>query len=139
MIQIIVTYKVCAAPYDPFVLGTVLYASFILVTNLWCTLLIIYRIVTVIRAGNNAGGGLGTYRHVIELLVESAALYSIFAILYVICFARHNAAFYYFTILATIAKVCSYSFCVFAFNIHHIGSCTDTPRWTHCSRSFSST
>ncbi|KAK0224597.1 hypothetical protein EDD85DRAFT_858365 [Armillaria nabsnona] len=104
VIQIIVTYKVCAAPYDPFVLGTVLYAPFILVTNLWCTLLIIYRIVTVIRAGNNGGGGLGTYRHVIELLVESAALSSIFAILYVICFARQNAAFYYFTILAASAK-----------------------------------
>ncbi|PBK76372.1 hypothetical protein ARMSODRAFT_1011634 [Armillaria solidipes] len=104
VVQIIVIYKICAAPYDPFILGTVLYASFILVTNLWCTLLIIYRIATVIRAGNSAGGGLRTYHHVIELLVESAALYSIFAILYVACFARQNAAFYYFNILAAIAK-----------------------------------
>ncbi|KAK0496163.1 hypothetical protein EDD18DRAFT_1353828 [Armillaria luteobubalina] len=64
-----------------YVLVFVLYLSLILVTTIWCTILIIYRILTVGRASNGIGGGLGVYRHVIEVLVESSVLYSSILIL----------------------------------------------------------
>ncbi|KAG7448677.1 uncharacterized protein BT62DRAFT_721375 [Guyanagaster necrorhizus] len=60
-------------------LGVILYSSLILVTTLWCTFLIIYRILTVTI---NSDGGIGPYRHIIEILVESSLLYSASLILY---------------------------------------------------------
>ncbi|KAK0497473.1 hypothetical protein EDD18DRAFT_1162374 [Armillaria luteobubalina] len=59
------------------------YLTCILVTTLWCTILIVFRIVTVIRANNGANTRLGDYRHVIEVLVESSALHSATLIIYV--------------------------------------------------------
>ncbi|KAK0216473.1 hypothetical protein EDD85DRAFT_870584 [Armillaria nabsnona] len=80
------------------------YSSCVLATTLWCTLLIIYRIVTVARAGNGAGGGLRAYRHVLEVLIESSALYSISLILCTAFFARNVDAIIYFDALAGIAR-----------------------------------
>ncbi len=71
-------------------LNTVLYATFSLVTALWCTLLIIYCILRAGQANSGVESGLGAYQHVIEILVESSALYSVCLIIYVACFARNN-------------------------------------------------
>ncbi len=54
-----------------------LYISFSLATTLLCTFLISYRIVTVAGARRGAEGRLRVYRHFIEVLVESSALYLI--------------------------------------------------------------
>ncbi|KAK0454066.1 uncharacterized protein EV420DRAFT_617873 [Desarmillaria tabescens] len=67
-------------------LGAVLYISFTLVATLWCTVQIVYRILTV--ANNGTGKGFRAYRHVIEVLVESSALYSIALVIYVCFYAR---------------------------------------------------
>ncbi len=64
-----------------YVFGFVLYLSFILATTIWCTNLIIYCILTVGQANNGTGSRTGVYRHVIEVLVESSALYSFVLIL----------------------------------------------------------
>ncbi|KAK0224758.1 hypothetical protein EDD85DRAFT_1027854 [Armillaria nabsnona] len=88
------------APPDGYILGYVLCSSFALASTLWCTLLIIYRIVhTIARPGR-----LGAYFHVIEILVESSALYAISLILFVAFYARNDATLYYFDVLSTIAR-----------------------------------
>ncbi|PBK90554.1 hypothetical protein ARMGADRAFT_1111903 [Armillaria gallica] len=50
----------------------VLYSSLIMATLLWCTILIIYRILSV----GGAAGRMRVYQRLIEMLVESALLYS---------------------------------------------------------------
>ncbi|KAG7441074.1 uncharacterized protein BT62DRAFT_997406 [Guyanagaster necrorhizus] len=50
----------------------VLYSSLIQATLLWCMILIIYRILKV----GGVSAGMGVYHRVIEMLVESASLYS---------------------------------------------------------------
>ncbi|SJL04753.1 uncharacterized protein ARMOST_08123 [Armillaria ostoyae] len=83
----------------------VLYASFLLATTLWCTVLIIYRIVTVSRAGGEAmGGGVRAYLRLIEVLVESSALYLICLLLYVGFYATNSWMGPYFDILAGSAR-----------------------------------
>ncbi|KAK0481145.1 hypothetical protein EDD18DRAFT_1336930 [Armillaria luteobubalina] len=62
-----------------------LYASLMLATLLWCTILIIYRIL---RLGGTAGR-IHIYQRVIELLVESAFLYSAVLVILVVLEA-HN-------------------------------------------------
>ncbi len=89
-----------------------LYSSFTLATTLWCTSIIIYRIVTIARATGEAGGGLRAYRHVLEILVESSALYSIFLILCTAFFARNSIILGYFDVLAGIARVCFIFLCL---------------------------
>ncbi len=84
------------------------YSSCVLATTLWCTLLIIYRVVTVARAGGEAGCGLKAYRHVLEVLIESSALYSISLILCTAFFARNAQAIIYFDALAGITRVYLY-------------------------------
>ncbi len=84
-----------------------LFLSFILVTTLSCTLLIIYRIVVMARAGvrHGAVSRLGVYRCFIEILVESCALYSISLILVLAFIIRNDLRMYYFDTIAGIAKV----------------------------------
>ncbi|KAK0193276.1 hypothetical protein F5146DRAFT_375427 [Armillaria mellea] len=77
--------------------GFVLHSAFILATTLWCTLLIIYRIVAVVRR-------LRTYRHVIEVFVESSALYSLSLILYVAVFCYDTPASFYVDVVAGVAR-----------------------------------
>ncbi|KAK0460135.1 uncharacterized protein EV420DRAFT_253406 [Desarmillaria tabescens] len=81
-----------------------LYTSFSLATTLWCTLLIIFRILTVTGVRCGAGSRLRVYRRFIEVLVESSALYSIFLILYLAFFIRDDFGTYYFEVIAGIAK-----------------------------------
>ncbi|KAK0479763.1 hypothetical protein IW261DRAFT_152024 [Armillaria novae-zelandiae] len=82
-------------------LTPVLYASFSLATTLWCTLLIIYRVWTVGRTNER---GLGAYRHVVEVLIESSALYSASLILFVAFFAHNDWAANYLDPITGIAR-----------------------------------
>ncbi|PBK63785.1 hypothetical protein ARMSODRAFT_1023690 [Armillaria solidipes] len=97
--KIIGTYQKCTNPYGS-TFGWVIYTSFMLASTLWCTSLIIYRVITVARAG----GGLKDYRHVLEVLVESSALYSISLILYIAFLARNDISSIYFDTLAAFAR-----------------------------------
>ncbi|PBK67576.1 hypothetical protein ARMSODRAFT_1086084 [Armillaria solidipes] len=81
-----------------------LYISFILVTILWCTVLIIYRILTVAGVKRGAGGRLRVYHRFIEVLVESSALYSISLIVYLALTIREDFGMYYLDAIAAIAK-----------------------------------
>ncbi|KAK0234163.1 hypothetical protein IW262DRAFT_1334749 [Armillaria fumosa] len=87
------------APPDGYMLAYVLCSSFALASTLWCTLLIICRIVILVQPSR-----LGAYRRVIEILVESSALYAISLILFVAFYARNDAIFYYFDILSAITR-----------------------------------
>ncbi|SJK98327.1 uncharacterized protein ARMOST_01592 [Armillaria ostoyae] len=87
-----------------YVLGFVLYMSFILATTIWCTTLIIYRILTVGRASNGFGGGVGVYRHVIEVLVESSVLYSLVLVLDMAFEVREEWAEIYVDVMAGIVR-----------------------------------
>ncbi|KAK0209176.1 hypothetical protein DFS33DRAFT_1308088 [Desarmillaria ectypa] len=78
----------------------VIYASLSLATTLWCTVLMIYRVLTVARVMDGAAA----YWHVIEVLVESSALYAVTLILYVALFARGSNALYYFDPIAGITR-----------------------------------
>ncbi len=80
----------------------VVYISCILATTLWCTVLIVFRVLTIIRRTN---GRLGDYRHVIEVLVESSALHSVTLIIYIALEASNKVASDYFDTLAAITTV----------------------------------
>ncbi len=82
-----------------------LYTSLILATTLSCTLLIIYRILTVAGARHGAEGRLRVYHRFIEVLVESSALYSISLILYLAFTIRGSWGAVYLDVIAAIAKV----------------------------------
>ncbi|KAK0185109.1 hypothetical protein F5146DRAFT_1144315 [Armillaria mellea] len=82
-------------------LTPVLYASFSLGTTLWSTLLIIYRVWTKGRTNER---GLGAYRHVVEVLIESSALYSASLILFVAFFAHNDGAANYLDPITGIAR-----------------------------------
>ncbi|SJK98315.1 uncharacterized protein ARMOST_01580 [Armillaria ostoyae] len=81
-----------------------LYITFVLGTTLWCTLLIIYRILTVAGVNRGAYGRLRAYQHFIEALVESSALYSISLIVYLALLIRADFGLYYLDVIASIAK-----------------------------------
>ncbi|KAK0457393.1 uncharacterized protein EV420DRAFT_1644146 [Desarmillaria tabescens] len=88
--------------WDPFDNPVVIYISCIIATTLWCTVLIVLRTLIVIRAQRREGGGLGEYRHVIEVFIESSALYTLTLIIYIILKAIYNWTSGYFDILAEI-------------------------------------
>ncbi|PBK98230.1 hypothetical protein ARMGADRAFT_571686 [Armillaria gallica] len=81
-----------------------LYMSFSLATTLWCTLFIIFRILTVTGVRRGAGSRLRVFHHFIEVLVESSALYSIFLILCMAFFIRENLGWYFLDTIAAIMK-----------------------------------
>ncbi|KAK0446967.1 uncharacterized protein EV420DRAFT_883522 [Desarmillaria tabescens] len=74
----------------------VLYSSLILTTLLWCTILIIYRILRV----GGVTAGMRVYRRVIEILVESASLYSALIAVLLMFQVRNKAAGIYVEVLA---------------------------------------
>ncbi|KAK0234080.1 hypothetical protein IW262DRAFT_1488301 [Armillaria fumosa] len=80
------------------------YASLALATTLWCTTAIIYRILNVGRVNGGPWGGLKTYRHVIEVLVESSAFYCACLIIYTVCYARKSRGENYIDAMAAIAR-----------------------------------
>ncbi|SJK98365.1 uncharacterized protein ARMOST_01630 [Armillaria ostoyae] len=93
-------------PYfnDPPKIFQMLSISFVLVTTLWCTVLIIYRILTVAGVKHGADGQLRVHQHFIEVLVESSALYSISLIVFMALTIRGDFGLYYLDAIAGIAK-----------------------------------
>ncbi len=83
----------------------VFYLSCILATTLWCTILIVFRIVSVIWVNNGADSRLGEYRHLIEVLVESSALHSVALIIYVAMGVKENPSYVYLDVLAAFTTV----------------------------------
>ncbi|KAK0196246.1 hypothetical protein F5146DRAFT_997706 [Armillaria mellea] len=79
---------------------SVLYSSLILTTLLWCTALIIYRIWRV----GAAAGRIHVYQRVIEMLVESASLYSAVLVVLVVLEARNELIANYAEDLAIIIR-----------------------------------
>ncbi|SJL12947.1 uncharacterized protein ARMOST_16382 [Armillaria ostoyae] len=94
-------YAYAAAPLD---VSLTLYICSVLATTLYCTLLIIYRIVAVAGVRHGLAGRLGVFHRFIEVLVESSALYSISLILDLAFVIRNDSRFYYPDAIATIAK-----------------------------------
>ncbi len=90
-------------PYNIFIL---LYLSLNLATTLSCTLLIIYRILTVAGVRCGAEGQLQVYQCFIEVLVESSALYSLSLIL-ILAFTVSNKPWgqCYFEVVGAVVKV----------------------------------
>ncbi|KAK0189308.1 hypothetical protein F5146DRAFT_1225928 [Armillaria mellea] len=82
-----------------------LYISFNLATTLWCTLLIIYRILVVPGATRRgAEARLRVFHRLVEVLVESSALYSISFILYLVFTIRDLWGSVYLDVIAGTAK-----------------------------------
>lgn len=81
------------------------YASLTLVTTLWCTSLIIYRILSVGWVNGGPWGGLRAYRHVIEVLVESSAFYCVCLIFYAALYASNSWGQDYIDAITGIARV----------------------------------
>ncbi|KAK0221178.1 hypothetical protein EDD85DRAFT_263324 [Armillaria nabsnona] len=100
----IVTYYTAVGPIVPprapflenIVSWSVLYSSLILATLLWCTILIIYRIL---RVGGTAGR-MHVYQKVIGMLVESAFLYSVVLVVLLVFEVRNEVAGIYIEDLA---------------------------------------
>lgn len=88
ILQIRITVILRTVPAINYATCTTIYLSFILATTLLCTLLIVYRILSIEWANSKLAGtrtySLGAYRNVIEVMVESAALYSAVLIVYII-------------------------------------------------------
>lgn len=85
----------------------VLYPSLILATVLWCTLLIIYRILTVTA---NVAAGMRSYHRVIEVMVESASLYSAVLIVLLVLEVRNDLAASYLIGIAASMRVSDFLF-----------------------------
>ncbi|KAK0498870.1 hypothetical protein EDD18DRAFT_53674 [Armillaria luteobubalina] len=104
--RIIMTIEQCTYPEPKafIALLLILYQVFILATILWCTLLIIFRILSIGRANAGSRGPATVYRRVIEILVESSALYAIFVVLNIVLVACNNAANNYMETVASIAR-----------------------------------
>ncbi len=90
-----------------FVSYLVVYLSCILATTLWCTILIVFRIVTVIWVNNGPNSRLGDYCHVIEVLVESSALHSVTLIIYVALEVNKKISSVYLDAMAVFTTVCT--------------------------------
>ncbi|KAK0496166.1 hypothetical protein EDD18DRAFT_1353830 [Armillaria luteobubalina] len=83
---------------------SLLYVCFILATTLWCTLLIIYRILIVAGVRRRANGRLKVFQHFLEVLVESSTFYSISLIVYLALFIHGDFGSFYFDVIAGIVK-----------------------------------
>ncbi len=79
----------------------VLYSSLILATLLWCTILIVYRILRV----GGAAGRMHVYQRLIEMLVESALLYSAVIIVVLVFEIRNEVTAAYVQELAIVMRV----------------------------------
>ncbi|KAK0202232.1 hypothetical protein DFS33DRAFT_1386526 [Desarmillaria ectypa] len=80
---------------------SIIYISLIMTTTIWCTLLIIFRIVSV---GRKVEHGLQRYRRIIEVVVESSALYTASLIVLLVIVARNVIHGDYFDVITTIAR-----------------------------------
>ncbi len=79
---------------------------FVLITTVLCTLLIVWRVWTVVRASpGEENRGFGAYRHTVEIIVESSALYSVSLILYASVSEGGSESVEYFDAFAAALKV----------------------------------
>ncbi|KAK0491970.1 hypothetical protein EDD18DRAFT_1465696 [Armillaria luteobubalina] len=79
---------------------TTIYLSLVLTTTLMCTLLIVYRILSV----GGIKAGLRTYRGVVEVIVQLAALYFITLIIYISLIVRKELCGVYADIITASIK-----------------------------------
>ncbi|KAK0226792.1 hypothetical protein EDD85DRAFT_795112 [Armillaria nabsnona] len=79
------------------------YLALTLTVTIWCTSLLLYRIISVVGSGH--GVGIRSYRGVIEALVESAALYSAILIIDVAFLARNIFGRVYVDVLGITMKI----------------------------------
>ncbi len=93
-----------------------LYSSLILATLLWCTILIILRILRV----GGAARRIRVYQRVIEMLVESASLYSAVIVVLVVFEARNEIAGEYIEELAIAIRVCQIWFIFFLCHTYNV-------------------
>ncbi len=77
---------------------TLIYLSLTLTTTLLCTLLIVYRIVRLAL-------GVSSYGKIIEIVIESSAMYSLTLIVYLALVARNLESSFYADIIAAYVKV----------------------------------
>lgn len=84
--------------------ATALYSTS-LATTLFCTGVIVYRIVRI-GMQTHTGAGLRTYRGVIEVLVESSALYCIATLFALIAYIRSGPASEFASAFWTSVTVC---------------------------------
>ncbi|KAK0496174.1 hypothetical protein EDD18DRAFT_1391028 [Armillaria luteobubalina] len=96
-----------------------LYPSCVLATTLWCTLLIIYRILTITGVKYRANGRLRVYQHFLEVLVESLALYSISLVVYLALTIHEDSRLYYLDAIVGIAKGVAPTLIVGRFTARH--------------------
>ncbi|KAG7442245.1 uncharacterized protein BT62DRAFT_996652 [Guyanagaster necrorhizus] len=75
-----------------------IYISLTLATTLLCTLLIVYRIVRL-------ASGVGSYGKIVEIVIESSAMYSLTLIVYLALVARNLQSGYYADIIMAYIKV----------------------------------
>ncbi len=75
-----------------------IYISLTLVTTLLCTLLIVYRIVRL-------ASGVSSYGNVVEIVIESSAMYSLTLIVYLALVARNLESSYYADMIMAYIKV----------------------------------
>ncbi len=126
--------------FDTSRLGTVppaLYLSSILTMTLWCTVFIIFRILTVTGVRRaRAGGRLRVFHHFIAVLMESSAPYSIALILNLVFYIRSDFGmyYYYFDAIAGVAKVHSLPLDPTTHRAPCVGSCTHASYWQSCGR-----
>ncbi|KAK0492341.1 hypothetical protein EDD18DRAFT_511366 [Armillaria luteobubalina] len=75
-----------------------IYLSLTLATTLLCTLLIVYRIVRL-------ASGVSSYGKIVEIMIESSAMYSLTLIIYLALVARNLDSAYYADMIMTYIKV----------------------------------
>ncbi len=75
-----------------------IYLSLTLATTLLCTLLIVYRIVRL-------ASGVSSYGRIIEIVIESSAMYSLTLIVYLALVARNLGSAYYADMIMAYIKV----------------------------------
>ncbi len=81
--------------------GSILYIPLIPATLLWCTILIVYRILRV----GGAAGRIHVYQRLIEMLVESASLYSAVLVVDEVLEARNEVASFYIGVFVIATRV----------------------------------
>lgn len=89
----------------PFLLKSVnwavLYSSLVLATLLWCTILIIYRILRV----SGVATGICLYHRAIEVIVDSASLYSVLMVVLLVFGIRNERVVNYLETVASGMRV----------------------------------
>ncbi len=80
---------------------SLIYVVLILATTVMCTLLIVYRIV-------RHAPGMSTSRKIIEMLIESSAMYSISMIVYLALVSKNSETGIYADIIAAYVRVSSH-------------------------------